>query len=69
MLVPINGHSIEADLSEDLGLAVNYALNPHVLFKLEGHTNDGLLMGDRPYDIYATPNRTRYLIASVTATF
>ena len=67
--VPVNGHAIDADLSEDLGLAVNYALHPNVLFKLEGHTNDGLLAADRPYDIHASPSRTRYLIASVVASF
>lgn len=67
--VPLNGHSVDADLSEDLGLAINVAVHPNLLFKLEGHTNDGLLTEDRPFDFYASPARTRYLIASITATF
>ena len=62
-------HSVHADLSEDLGLSLNYAVHPAVLFKLEGHTNDGLLRDDLPRNLYASPSRTRYLIASVVASF
>ena len=67
--VGINGHSIEAPISKDLGLAVNYAIHPHVLFKLEGHSNEGLLREDVPRNLYAQPASTRYWIASVVATF
>ena len=67
--LPINGHSIEPELSEDLGLAVNYAVHPSLLLKLEGHTNAGLLREDMPIDFYRSPTRTRYLIASVVASF
>ena len=69
MDIPVNGHSIHPDLSEDLGLAVNYALHPALLFKVEGHTNEGLLREDMPRNLYAPPSRTRYLIASVVASF
>jgi hypothetical protein len=71
--VPISG--VDADVSEDLGLAVNFAVHPNALLKLEGHTNDGLLMEDEPYDFTAPgfspgePLRTRYLIASITLTY
>jgi hypothetical protein len=65
----IRVRSLDADLSEDLGLAVNVALNPHVLFKLEGHTNDGMLTEERPYDGYPPSSRTRYFIGSVTFTY
>ena len=56
-------------ISKDLGLSLNYALHPSVLLKLEGHTNDGLLREDRPLDICGSPSKTRYLIASVVASF
>ena len=67
--VPLEGQAVDADLSEDLGLAINFALHPHVLLKLEGHTNDGLLVEDRPFDLQAAPTRTRYLIGSITLTY
>lgn len=63
------GRRAVAPLSEDLGLTINFALHPALLFKLEGHTNDGLLSEDVPRDLYGPPSQTRYLIASVTATF
>lgn len=63
------GDSYETSVSEDLGLAVNYAFHPSLVLKLEGHTNEGLLVEDYPYDIYAAPTKTRYLIASIAATF
>lgn len=59
----------DADLSEDLGLALNVALHPNALFKLEGHTNHGLLAEDRPPAGPASPSRTRYLIGSITFTY
>ncbi len=67
--VPVNGHTVEARLSDDLGLAINVALHPALLLKLEGHTNDGLLREDVPRNLYAAPSNTRYLIASVVASF
>ena len=67
--LPSNGHTLNVDLSEDLGVSVNYAVHPSLLFKLEGHTNDGLLREDIPRNLYAAPSRTRYLIASVVASF
>ncbi|HEX2060659.1 MAG TPA: hypothetical protein VHK90_07955, partial [Thermoanaerobaculia bacterium] len=67
--LPINGHSVDSTLSEDLGLSINYSLHPSVLLKLEGHTNGGLLREDVPLNFYASPSRTRYLIASVVASF
>jgi hypothetical protein len=67
--LPIDGHDVKATLSEDLGLAVNYALYPSIVFKLEGHTNDGFLREDVPPDLYGSPSRTRYAIASITASF
>ena len=68
-LPPFNGHSLDTDLSEDLGLSLNYAVHPSLLLKLEGHTNDGLLRDDMPRNFYAAPANTRYLIASVVANF
>ena len=67
--VPTSGHSLSADLSEDFGLSLNYAVHPAVLFKLEGHTNEGLMREDIPRNLYDDPSRTRYFIASVVATF
>ncbi len=66
---PVNGHSIEAHLSEDLALVLDYTVAPSVILKLEGHTNEGYLRDDRPLNLYADPSRTRYLIASIAATF
>ena len=67
--VESHGGAVEADLSKDFALAINISVNPYVLLKVEGHTNDGLLIEDRPFDVHASPSRTRYLIASITATF
>jgi hypothetical protein len=67
--VPINGHDLHARISDDFGLSVNYAIHPSVLFKVEGHTNEGLLREDVPRNLYAQPARTRYWIASVVASF
>ena len=69
MDVPINGHSVDARISDDLGLAFNYAVRPSVVLKLEGHTNTGLLARDLPKEIYEDPAKTRYLIASVVLGF
>lgn len=66
---PIDDHSVEARLSEDVALVVNYAIAPSVVLKLEGHTNEGFLRDDRPLNLYADPSRTRYFIASIAATF
>ena len=67
--IPSNGRDVDADLSEDLGVAVNVAMHPNVLVKLEGHTNDGLLGEDQPFDPDASPSRTQYLIFSITVTY
>lgn len=64
-----NVHNPEATLSEDLGLAINFAVHPNVLFKLEGHTNDGLRVEDQQILPDTHPSRTRYMIASLTATY
>ena len=69
MDIPINGHSVNARISDDLGLAINYALRPAVVLKLEGHTNTGLPARDLPRDLYEAPSKTRYLIASVVLGF
>lgn len=69
MNVPINGHTVDARISDDLGLAFNYAIRPSLVLKLEGHTNDGLLGKELPRDIYEDPSKTRYLIASVVLGF
>ncbi|HEX6088306.1 MAG TPA: hypothetical protein VF266_27490 [Thermoanaerobaculia bacterium] len=66
---PMTGHDVTATLSEDLGLSVNYAVHPMITFKLEGHTNQGFLREDRPLDLYESPSDTRYMIASVVASF
>ena len=66
---PINGHSVDAAISDGFGLSLNYAVHPAVLFKLEGHSNDGLLREDMPRNLYGAPSETRYFIASVVATF
>jgi hypothetical protein len=63
------GGPIHASLSDDFGLALNYAIRPAVVLKLEGHTNVGLLSEDRPRDLYEHPSKTRYLIASVVFGF
>ena len=69
MNVTVNGHHLHVPLSEGTGLSFNYAATPSILFKLEGHTNDGLLREDVPRNIYAQPSQTRYVIASVVASF
>lgn len=69
MELPVKGHTIRPTLSEDLGLAVNFAPHPALLFKLEGHTNEGFLREDAPRNFYADPSQTRYFIASVVASF
>lgn len=67
--VPINGHDVHAQISDDIALSVNYAVHRSLLFKLEGHTNEGLLRDDLPRNLYAEPTRTRYWIASMVASF
>lgn len=69
VVTPYYGHDVSARLSEDLGLVLNYALTPALAFKLEGHTNEGFLTHDRPLNLYRPPSETRYLIASIAATF
>jgi hypothetical protein len=64
-----DGHPVNAKISDDLGLAFNYAIRPALVLKLEGHTNAGLLSKDLPHDLYEDPSRTRYLIASVVLGF
>lgn len=67
---PHDGRTGDARISDDLGLAFNYAIRPAVVLKLEGHTNVGLLTRDRPPELYETPPVTsRYLIASVVLGF
>ncbi len=67
---PTDGRAGDARISDDLGLAFNYAIRPAVVLKLEGHTNVGLLTRDRPPELYETPPVTsRYLIASVVLGF
>jgi hypothetical protein len=67
--LPRNGYSRTAGISDDLGLALNYAVHPSLMLKLEGHTNEGLLREDVPRNLYAPPSETRYFIASVVASF
>lgn len=67
--VPTNGHSVDAPLSNGFGVSLNYAIHPAILFKVEGHNNDGLLREDVPRNIYAPTSETRYWIASVVASF
>ena len=69
MNVPVNGHDLNASISDDLGLAINYAFHPALLLKVEGHTNEGLLREDLPRNLYGPTSETRYFIASVVATF
>ena len=66
---PSGDHDIHVRISDDVGLSVNYAAHPNLLFKVEGHTNEGLLRDDRPHNLYAEPSKTRYWIASVVASF
>lgn len=67
--LPGNGHLVEATLSEDLALALNYRIHPTVVLKLEGHVNEGYLSEDAGRNLYADPERTRYLVASIAASF
>lgn len=67
--IPINGHSLDAGISDDTAVSLNFAIHPAVLLKLEGHTNEGLLRDDVPRNLYASPSQTRYVIASVVASF
>ncbi|MHB0972107.1 MAG: hypothetical protein ACYC7A_17425 [Thermoanaerobaculia bacterium] len=67
--LPGNGHLVEATLSEDLALALNYQVHPALLLKVEGHTNEGFLREDVARNLYADPERTRYLIISIAAGF
>lgn len=66
---PSAGHRADATLSDGFGVSVNYAVHPAILFKVEGHTNDGLLREDIPRNLYGAPSETRYFIASVVASF
>lgn len=59
----------EAHISDDIGLSFNYAVHPQLLFKVEGHTNEGILRNDVDWNLYAEPSKTRYWIASVVASF
>ena len=63
------GYDRTSNVSDDFGLAVNYAIHPLLLLKLEGHTNEGLLREDMPRNLYASPSKTRYVIFSVVAGF
>ena len=58
-----------ANISDDLGLALNYAIHPGLVLKLEGHTNEGLLREDIPRNLYGSPSKSRYVIVSVVAGF
>jgi hypothetical protein len=69
VIAPSNGHDVRARITDDLGLSVNYAIRPSLLFKVEGHTNEGLMRDDVPRNLYAEPSQTRYWIASVVASF
>lgn len=66
---PVDDEHTTATISEDLALSINYAVHPAIVFKLEGHTNQGFLREDRPQPFYDSPSDTRYLIASVVASF
>ncbi|HEY0143841.1 MAG TPA: hypothetical protein VGF48_23340 [Thermoanaerobaculia bacterium] len=66
---PDYGYDTTTTISEDLGLSINYAVHPTITFKLEGHTNQGFLREDMPQNLYESPSETRYLIASVVASF
>ena len=67
--IPTSGHAIDAPLSDGVGISLNYAVHPSILFKLEGHSNDGLMREDVPRSWYAPTSETRYWIASVVASF
>jgi len=67
--IPEIGKHYDAHLSNGVGVSLNYAVHPSILLKLEGHSNDGLLREDIPRNLYARPTETRYLIASVVASF
>jgi len=67
--MPLNGHDVKVHVSDDVGLSVNYHVHPQLLFKVEGHTNEGLLRDDIPMSLQIEPSRTRYWIASVVASF
>lgn len=67
--LPLSGHSFNAPLSEGVGVSLNYAVHPAILFKLEGHSNDGLMREDVQRSWYAPTSETRYWIASVVASF
>jgi hypothetical protein len=67
--IPVNGHSVDAPLSDGVGVSLNYAIHPALMFKIEGHRNDGLLREDVPRNLYGTTSETRYWIASVVASF
>ncbi|HUP46994.1 MAG TPA: hypothetical protein VM779_15920 [Thermoanaerobaculia bacterium] len=67
--LPRNGDSSTARISDDFGLALNYAIHHGLLLKLEGHTNEGLLRDDLPRNLLGPPEKTRYFIASIVATF
>lgn len=67
--VPSNGRPLDRSVSDDLGVAINYAFHPSLVLKVEGHTNEGLLNEEVPQSYYDAPGKTRYLIASIAATF
>ena len=67
--IDTGGDGLDADLSKDVALSINFSAHQHVLLKLEGHTNGGRLAEDRPYEGYPPPSRTRYLIGSITLTY
>ncbi|HUP60335.1 MAG TPA: hypothetical protein VNA69_07935 [Thermoanaerobaculia bacterium] len=60
---------VNRQIDRDYALAVNYAVAPAVVVKVEGHSNSGLLVEDVPVTITDPPYRTRYAILSLAASF
>jgi hypothetical protein len=60
--------ALEYDAMEDLAAGVNYALNPNVVLKLEGHTAKGTA-----FDSFVSPvgpaGKSKYVISSVSVSF
>jgi hypothetical protein len=54
--------------ADDRALGISYALNPAVVFKLEGHRHTGYDF-DKYVDVTQPPGKTKFMIVSVSTSF
>jgi hypothetical protein len=59
----------EGDFDDDIALGVNYAFRPDYVLKLEYHRNEGYTPEEPTQNFFAPKVKTRYWIASLSASF